>query len=479
MLAFEVEYLMHRVIAATHYHRQVVEWPPHPSRLFSAMVAAYKDCELGDNARLALEWLETQAEPLIYANPPMIQVGEERDVHEIYVPVNDSNEQVKGVKGKIKKFPLFSDGIRIRRDRRGRWFPAFTPADPHVWFIWPDASEVHAPALQIIAENVTYLGHSMSPVRVRVSDSPLPPTLQPDPGGKLKLRTTGRGRLSHLEQIHKLRQENTTIQPSLGPLTSYATVTKVQAHYPASTYRNVYVFKLMQGIISPPEIIARLSSIVRKAIMDLYPDPIPEIISGHNSSGNPCHKTHLAVTPLLDVGHRFADGHIMGFALWIPEAPEVVIDSLETAISKLKSLTMGQLGKWDVQYVSSDASAQKSRGLNPYTYMQEHETWASITPVIFGKFPKKSQIGPSKDGGKVFAELCEWIGLPRPVEVRIGPVSAFSGVPSAAEFIPPEKFDKRLRTHVWLKFEEPVRGPVLIGAGQYSGFGLCRPWGYK
>jgi CRISPR-associated protein Csb2 len=181
----------------------------------------------------------------------------------------------------------------------------------------------------------------------------------------------------------------------------------------------------------------------------------------------------------LDAGHRFADGHIMGFALWLPQTPGEVIDSLETAIAELRSLTMGRLGRWDVQYISSSASARRTRGLNPYTYTQEHDTWASITPVIFGKFPRKSQIGSGKDGGKVFAELCEWIGLPRPVEVRIGPASAFRGVPLAAEFIPPEKFAKRLRTHMWLRFGEPVRGPVLIGAGQYSGFGLCRPWGLQ
>jgi CRISPR-associated protein Csb2 len=444
------------------------------------MVAAYEECGLGEDARLALEWLEALAEPSIYANPPMIQDGWTRDVHEIFVPINDSNEQIKpGLKGKATKFPLFSDGIGMRRDRRGRWFPAFTPTDPHVWFIWPDTSNSHGPALQNIAENVTYLGHSMSPVRVRVGNSPLEPTLKPDPKGRLRLRTTGRGRLAHLEQIHKLRLRDTTIQPSLGDETRYAVVSEPQAHFPASIYQNVYVFRLIQGTISPPEIVAKLSNIVRKTILRLYPDPVPEIISGHDPHGNPCDKPHLAVTPLLDAGHRYADGHIMGFALWLPQTPEAVIDSLETAIAELKSLTMGRLGRWDVQYVSSTASARRTRGLNPCTYTQEHDTWASITPVIFGKFPRKSQIGSGKDGGKIFAELCEWIGLPRPVEVRIGPASAFSGIPLAGEFMPPEKFAKRLRTHMWLKFGETVRGPVLIGAGQYSGFGLCRPWGWQ
>jgi CRISPR-associated protein Csb2 len=96
--------------------------------------------------------------------------------------------------------------------------------------------------------------------------------------------------------------------------------------------------------------------------------------------------------------------------------------------------------------------------------------------VIFGKFPKKSQVGPGKNGGKVFAELCEMINLPKPVEVRLGPASAFPGAPKASEFEPPMKFEDRLRAHVLIRFTQPVRGPVLIGAGRFAGFGLCRPW---
>jgi CRISPR-associated protein Csb2 len=31
--------------------------------------------------------------------------------------------------------------------------------------------------------------------------------------------------------------------------------------------------------------------------------------------------------------------------------------------------------------------------------------------------------------------------------------------------------------HADLVFAEPVRGPVIIGAGRYFGYGLCRPMG--
>ncbi len=34
----------------------------------------------------------------------------------------------------------------------------------------------------------------------------------------------------------------------------------------------------------------------------------------------------------------------------------------------------------------------------------------------------------------------------------------------------------RRQAHVWLRFDRPVLGPVLLGAGRYRGYGLCKPW---
>lgn len=139
------------------------------------------------------------------------------------------------------------------------------------------------------------------------------------------------------------------------------------------------------------------------------------------------------------------------------------------------SLKLGKAGIWQIGPVDATQAARVLT-LRLRTYEAPSDTWASVTPVIFGKYPKRSQFGPGKDGGKIFAELCEMIGLPRPVEVRMGPVSAFRGVPKAVEFAPPTKFGDRLRAHVWVRFPVPVRGPVLLGAARFVGFGLCRPW---
>ena len=58
MFAIGVELLMRRAIITRWDNREEPEWPPHPDRVFMAMVAAWG--EAGEDApqREALEWLE-------------------------------------------------------------------------------------------------------------------------------------------------------------------------------------------------------------------------------------------------------------------------------------------------------------------------------------------------------------------------------------------------------------------------------------
>ncbi len=88
MLAIEVELLTGRYAATAHNDRRRAEWPPHPARFFSALVAALHDNEQVDHAeRMALQWLERQGAPSLWVDPES-KVGR-RDVHDVYVPVND------------------------------------------------------------------------------------------------------------------------------------------------------------------------------------------------------------------------------------------------------------------------------------------------------------------------------------------------------------------------------------------------------
>jgi len=88
MLTFEVEFLTGVSVAANPYRREEPEWPPHPDRLFQALVAAWgRDDQPDHDERAALEWLEAlPTDGLIISAPAAYG----RDVVPVYVPPNDA-----------------------------------------------------------------------------------------------------------------------------------------------------------------------------------------------------------------------------------------------------------------------------------------------------------------------------------------------------------------------------------------------------
>ena len=133
MLIIEVQYLTGRAVATNRESRREPEWPPHPQRLFAALVAACHECEFGDAGRAALEWLEQ-------LSPPSLAVSEAatRKGPETYVPVNDNNIQFvwNRTKHTIKYTTAIEAGIAIGRDRKERYFPTVIPHNPLFHFLF-------------------------------------------------------------------------------------------------------------------------------------------------------------------------------------------------------------------------------------------------------------------------------------------------------------------------------------------------------
>jgi CRISPR-associated protein Csb2 len=181
MLALEVEFLLGRYGASDYRDRELAEWPPHPSRLYSAMVAAAYESGMGESARAALLWLESQSSPCLCAD----ESPNRQTSATVYVPVNDPTE----------------DLLPRRAERQPRSFPSVVPRTPIVYFIWPEAQpdDVLKQLLENIMRNVIYLGSSRSPVRVRLTDEPPAPNWCPDDAGNVVLRVPRKGRLENLE----------------------------------------------------------------------------------------------------------------------------------------------------------------------------------------------------------------------------------------------------------------------------------------
>ena len=102
--------------------------------------------------------------------------------------------------------------------------------------------------------------------------------------------------------------------------------------------------------------------------------------------------------------------------------------------------------------------------------------WASVTPVVLDRHFKGAD--KWQKAAESVKDACERIGLPRPIAVELHPVSRARGAPRSDEFphLSRKSDGGRMHhSHAVVQFPEPVIGPVLIGAGRFRGYGLCRP----
>lgn len=469
MLVVEVEYLLGKVRASDRSDRALPEWPPHPTRLFSAFVAASHECDLGTKAREALLWLQNQGSPSLWADPPCLE-DNFRPVPMVWVPVNDDHSSSGS--------PI-KTGIPLFRKRAERYFPFFTPNNPRVYFIWgntDDEETVHRQALSEIAVNLSYLGHSSSPVRACLKESDIPePNLVPREDGEFLLRVAGPGRLERLENVYQASLNcHRRIEPPIGRFCRYGISEEPGRIVNSGIFKVAAVFRKIKGQILPFDALGTLSSTVRKALLNHIPDPIPESFSGHQQDGVPSREPHLAIAPIANVGHSHADGHLMGFSVLVPRSlPDIEDEILGTALGNLRKLWMGQLGEWEISRCDNTSPLRLPRNLHTRSLTRPCKVWTSVTPMAFGHFPKSK---PGKTAEDIIRRSCLNGGLPVPVSIEWDEMPFLKGAAPARSLKTSHKQVRRqFLAYVRLSFDTPLRGPVVIGAGRYIGFGLFLP----
>ena len=188
MLVIAVRYLNGRAVAAHPSTREAPEWPPHPGRLFMALVAAWGHFGMVEQDRRVLEMLEALPPPSLHVP----DVGEAEIVTQ-FVPVND-----------VESHPC-----NQHRKKAARHFPSvpIEPTQP-VYFIWRDASvsDEDCAVLAGLCSKVTYLGHSSSLVQVTIEDhAPIPNLVPTSNHVKHRLRVPSAGRLQELRECFEIR----------------------------------------------------------------------------------------------------------------------------------------------------------------------------------------------------------------------------------------------------------------------------------
>jgi CRISPR-associated protein Csb2 len=512
MLTLGIRYLTGCVVATDVADRRRVEWPPHPGRVFMGLAAAYFQTRGDPAERAALEWLEVQ-------RPPQVRAQEhvERPVVTHYVPVND--------KAGPSKAPLQS-AAGLTRARQPRTFARAWLEDDTAYLVWPDAQpEAHFAPLEELCRKVTRIGHSSSLVQMWVSETPPEATtnwLPDEARATERFRVPTAGLLRYLERQHNQRQIDeffdlseaagdasdkkgqkaakialrerfqnqapVRLRPELSISQGYAPRPDEAERPAAGTVFDprllVFALRRRDGPYRHLDLAAtlQLTGRFREALLQHLGAEPPEILSGHCGQAR-SEQPHVAFLPLPFVGHEHAHGGILGVALAVPREIEAVDrQRLLKALAALRSegLMLGALGRWDLDSPDAGTLSVAFRNRVWTAAPAGARQWATVTPYVYDRHAK------AKDKAAHQRELAQSIGQSWQrvrqspevsVEVIITPVSAHLGAPASHQFPRLGRKDgsECRHTHAILIFDRPIIGPVLLGAGRYRGYGLCRP----
>lgn len=537
MLTLGIEYLTGHAVATSTGDRTLPEWPPHPGRIYMALAAAYFETrpDSSENPAItewkqeaeALRWLECLDAPKIFASN-----CDKRSIVDVFVPPNDMGPTKKTVipAYRTNRQPRTFPTVRPHKNQvylqwkdeppSAEMCAAFDRLCSKVIRIGHSSSMVR----MWVDANKTPISFNWIPEK----RAPANPT-----GPMQRMRIVSEGSLDYLlgqyngEAVDRFYDLTVRIQSAKGkeqkrlkaefeeafgvswktslsaPSSRRPTLSMTQAYRKmeksdvgaAAPVQTVFDDQLLildkrEGPVLGLESTWQLLTALRGAI-EKTTSPTPEWISGHQPNGRPSEKPHLALLPLGFVGHDHADGHLLGVALAFPrDVPlnergkfigRLLYDA--TGMPKDLRLTLGRLGVWTL---GEEQRPAPPIALRTETWTNSSEVWASVSPVVLDQHPKsdprKNRVAFLDEVAAIISASCRRIGLPDPVEIDIDKTSWHLGAPRAKPG--PDGFPlmpqrpggpNRRQVHVWLRFDRPVIGPVLLGAGRYRGYGLCRP----
>ena len=461
MIAVDVELLTGRYVATSYNDRSAPEWPPHPARLFSALVdvAADEEDESGV-ATEALRWLDGQEPPHVIASD-----AEARAVVTTYVPENttrvldrwERQEQQlaaaqadavaaehsgdprgaqrarRAVDRARKRFEqrvaavVADEGRDNRtaremarktlpdgRKRQPRTLPSVTPLLPRVRYIWPAATpETNVrDALALLVRRLVRLGHSSSLVSCRLieadsAEKSLPDahTWLPAEGGNLTLRAVAPGQFDRLRRAYARHQG---VEPRVLPAVhmSYRRSDEALALPARSVFgewlvlREVAVNGPRLGLqVTKTEDVTRA---LRGALLHHADDPPPDVLSGHTPDRRALEEPHVAFLCLADVAGPYCTGTILGMAVLLPR--EIDPDDRMTVLRAIghwerQGLQL-MLGRAGVMHLERVVDEDSRRTLQPQTWSAPSRHWASVTPVALDENPGNLM---SRDPGEAAA----------------------------------------------------------------------------
>ncbi len=461
------------------------EWPPSPMRLFQALLAAGK-ARWTEELASAFRWLEAQAPPLIHAPRPA--PGSARLT---YVPNNNTDSPAQLRTAKTVAPTLMSVQDNAQR--------------PEVTYRWSINAGDRSYAQRIIgaARRIRALGWGIDLAigRGEVIDTPAAragdqreawfPEQQDDmTPATTTLRTPASGSLASLEAAYEQSLKRVgpdgTIHDNPGRIVFTPTA------YGRSQARPTIAFELCQAENPQTSAPVRLTQIkclvamirsaassatVARALGENGELLVNQVVLGHPPDAP---GPRLSILPLPSIGHPHSDGRIRRVIL------TESFDGDGRVIGTLGGLLHGH--ELEPEHPKDRLGARLIRIDQPprdsvvRRYCDDSKTWASATPVLLPGYDKHKQHRGDQQKRLARAEqlLCKALrhaDIQQPAEIELSRVPLIPGTAHVHDYRPREKLSHYPRYHVRLTFNQPVAGPLSIGAGRHVGFGVMAACG--
>jgi CRISPR-associated protein Csb2 len=437
------------------------EWPPHPARLFCALVASAID----DGDLTALRWLESAGRPHVLASP----TGAASMVAANGFVVTNAVERGGG----SQTWPGRTNKFRTRA--------AVRPRDGAFAVVWATAEPDDATLGRLVrlAARVPYVGRSTAAAEVTVSLADearrtgwteFVPVSYGEP-------SHGEWRLPYEGYVDDLRDafESGRRAWEVSRTAPFREGPPAMPHpSPVESPYELMVWAFARPVVTPAgQSLLDHTAALRRAVLDRVPDPVPPLVSGHGADGEP----HVAFLGLVDAGHPNADGRLLGVAVALPKAlsgPDRrrVLGGLIDAADPFTTLTIRRSYTLTLQRGAAIESPLDAHRPERWTDAPSGSVvWATATPLMLDRYVKRGD-----DLEAAVADAVVTAGYPRPAEVAVSRSSFVRGGITRVQWgHAVSGRPRRPTTHARICFDSPVVGPVIVGSMRYLGLGLFVP----
>lgn len=230
-------------------------------------------------------------------------------------------------------------------------------------------------------------------------------------------------------------------------------------------------FELTEEVAFRQECVAVVAAMLRsctckaaKTDIHEFPGGSEVFVAGH-VPGDTVTPGRFSYLPLPTIGHKHADGMIRCVVIAEPYDGKGV--HAEWAQSRLRNRTLT-----DEQGRERAMLLEPRRNGDVWSlYLHETPSWSSVTPVIL---PGHDDHDPKKKAPRLFLKAVEQAGLPPAAveDFHIRKAPYWPGSQHPEQYRRPDYLEHLPAWHVWVRFRQPIPGPLAIGAGRHCGLGI-------